>query len=142
MADAFQESAGYQRIEPILDAIANWVKRYRYHAGLRHDLAACGPEEVARTAQDLGVSPAELVRLAEKGPDAADELQQLLRALGVDGKKLAKDDPMVMRDLQRLCISCADKTRCRHELDAGTAASHYHEFCPNAVTFDAMFQGK
>ena len=142
MADPIQAHAGYQRIEPILDAIANWVKRYRYHAGLRHDLAACGPEEVARTAQDLGVTPGELVRLAEKGPDAADELQQLLRALGVDAKKLAKDDPVVMRDLQRLCISCGDKSRCRHELEAGTAASHYHEFCPNAVTFDALFAGK
>ena len=52
-SDAIQTHAGYQRIEPILDAIANWVKRYRYHAGLRHDLAACGPEEVARTARDL-----------------------------------------------------------------------------------------
>ena len=65
-----------------------------------------------------------------------------LRALGVDAKKLAKDDPVVMRDLQRLCISCGDKSRCRHELEAGTAASHYHEFCPNAVTFDALFAGR
>jgi hypothetical protein len=142
MADPFHEQAGYQGVEPILDAIANWVKRYRYHTGLRHDLAACGPEEVARAAQDLGVSPGELVRLAEKGPDAADELPRLLRALGVDPGKLASKDPIVMRDLQRLCISCTDKSRCRHELAAGTAASHYHEFCPNAVTLDALFDGK
>lgn len=142
MADPFHEQAGFHRIDPILNAIADWVRRYRYHAGLRHDLAACGPEEIARTAQDLGVSANELVRLAEKGPDAADELQELLRALGVDAKKLAKDDPLVMRDLQRLCISCPDKGHCHHELAAGTAASHYHEYCPNAVTLDALFAGK
>jgi hypothetical protein len=117
-------------------------KRYRYHAGLRYDLATCGPEEVARTAQDLGVTSGELIRLAEKGPDAADELQQLLHALGVDAKKPAKDGPIIMPDLQRLCISCDDKSRCRQELAAGTAASHYHEVCPNAVTFNALFAGK
>ena len=51
-------------------------------------------------------------------------------------------EPLVMRDLQRLCTTCGDKGRCAHELADGTAAAHFHEFCPNAFTLDALFADK
>jgi len=83
----------------VLDAIANWVKRYREAIGLRNELANCTPEQVALIARDMGLSPGELLSVAAKGPHAADELPKLLRALGVDPQKLASEDPATMRDL-------------------------------------------
>jgi hypothetical protein len=136
------EPPSYPRLEPILDAVASWVSRYRYAVGLRKELQQCGADEVARTARDLGISPRELVRLANRGPAAADLLPKLLRALGVDPATLARQDPLAMRDLQRLCITCGEKRRCEHELAAGTAARHYRSFCPNAFTLDALFKAK
>ena len=47
-----------------------------------------------------------------------------------------------MRDLQRLCMVCAQKGHCQHELAQGTAAEHFREFCPNAYTLDALFKQK
>ena len=132
----------YETLEPVLDAIASWVKKYRYAAGLRGELARCGPDEVALTARELGLSADELWRIARKGPDAADLLQKMLLALGVNPKTLASQDPMIMRDLQRLCITCAQKKRCRHELAGGTAGKNFREFCPNAYTLKALFEGK
>jgi len=132
----------YPTFEPILDAIANWIKKYRYAVGLRNELARCGPEEVARAARDLGVSPGELVRLASAGPHAADQLPQLLMALGVDPKKLASDEPALTRDLRRICITCGHKGRCEHELAAGTAVHSYRSFCPNAISLDALFKAR
>jgi len=132
----------YETLEPILDAIASWVKKYRYAAGLRGELARCGPDEVALTARELGLSADELWRIARKGPQAADLLQKMLLALGVNPKTLASQDPMIMRDLQRLCITCAQKKQCRHELAAGTADENFREFCPNAFTLEALFEGK
>jgi hypothetical protein len=140
MAGTSGEEYTYPTLEPILNAIAGWVKRYRYAAGLRNEWAHCGPEEVANTARELGVSSDELYRLARKGPHAADLLQRMLIALGADPKVLAVQDPMAMRDLQRLCIMCDHKKQCRHELAAGTAAKNYHDFCPNAFTLDALFK--
>jgi hypothetical protein len=64
----------------------------------------------------------------------------MLITLNVDPDELECDNPAVMRDLQRLCITCANKARCQHELAAGTAAAHFHEFCPNAFTLDALFK--
>jgi len=83
-----------------------------------------------------------LREIASKGPGSADLLQKLLAALHVDPKEIAKANPGVMRDLQRLCVSCSDKTRCQHELAVGTAADHFHDYCPNAFTLDALFKQK
>ncbi len=127
-------------VESILGAIANWVERYRNAVGLRGELARCRPEEVASMARDIGVSPQELKFFVKKGPHAADELPKLLRALGVDPQKLASDDPNKMRDLQRLCVTCGDKSQCRHDLAAGTAASRHNDYCPNAASIAAIFQ--
>jgi hypothetical protein len=130
----------HRTVRPILDAIANWVKKYREAVGLRGEFAHCGAEEVARIAQDVGVSPEELIFVSNKGPHAADELPKLLRALGVDPQKLASDDPAIMRSLQRICISCGAKDRCRHDLAMGTAADNYRDYCPNAMSLDALFR--
>jgi hypothetical protein len=129
----------HRTVKPILDAIANWVKKYRDAIGMEGDLARCGAEEVALVARDIGVSPGELIFIANKGPHAADELPKLLSALGVDPQKL---DPAIKRSLQRICISCGHKEQCQHDLSAGTAASNYHDYCPNAMSLDALFQSK
>jgi len=129
----------HRTVKPILDAIANWVKKYRHAIGMEGDLAHCGAEEVALVARDIGISPGELIFIANKGPHAADELPKLLSALGVDPQKL---DPAIKRSLQRICISCGHKDQCQHNLAAGTAASNYHDYCPNATTLDALFQSK
>lgn len=142
MTNRTDAQPAYPILEQVLDAIANWIKKYRYAAGLRDELVHCGPEEVARVANDLGVSPGELARLARAGPHAADELPRLLRALGADPEKLASIDPMLARDLQRVCITCSGKSRCEHELAAGTAAQNYRRFCPNAISLDALFNAR
>ncbi len=130
----------YPTIDFILGAIANWVNKYRSHIGNGDAFGRCSPDEVKQIAKELGMSPAELRRVARKGPDAADLLQKMLVALNVDPEVLTKSNPAVMRDLQRLCISCSRKSRCQHELAVGTAAEHFHEFCPNAFTLDALFK--
>src|SRR3990167_6666150 len=99
----------------VLGAIADWVTKFRSGTGRQNEFRQCGPAEVMRAANDLGVPPGGLREIASKGPGSADLLQKLLAALHVDPKEIAKANPGVMRDLQRLCVSCSDKTRCQHE---------------------------
>jgi len=127
-------------IDGVFGAIADWVRRFRSHAGNDDTFGQCSPDEVKRIATDIGMSTAELRAIAHKAPGSADLLQKMLVALGVDPDALAKRDPAVMRDLQRLCISCSHKRLCQHELAAGKAAAHFHEFCPNAFTLDALLK--
>ena len=132
----------YPTVEFVLDAIAGWINKYRNMHSANDELVHCSQEDVMRIAKDLGVAVSDLRGLTAKGPGAADALQKMLLALSVDPKALAKADPAVMRDLQRICIVCSQKGRCRHELAEGTSAENFREFCPNAYTLEAWFKQK
>jgi hypothetical protein len=132
----------YPLVEGVLNAIADWVNKYRAAVGAHAAHGQCAPDEVRQTAKDLGVAPNQMRALMNKGPGAADLLGKLLLALHVDPQQIAKANPAVMRDLQRLCITCANKKQCAHELAQGTAAEHFHNYCPNAFTLDALFAAK
>lgn len=132
----------YPAVEMVLGAIADWVNKFRHATGRHDEFGRCDAEEVTRIAHDLGLPRGELRSLASKSPGSADLLQKMLVALQVDAKDLSRREPGVIQDLQRLCVSCSDKNRCVHELAAGTAAAHYHEFCPNAYTLDALLEEK
>jgi hypothetical protein len=142
MPDRKVNAPHYPTVEYVVDAISGWINKYRQANGLHDAFGNCSPEEVMRIAKDLGVPASELRGLAAKGPGAAAMLEKMLIALRVDPQALAKTNPAVMRDLQRLCVVCSQKGRCEHELAKGTAAKHFHEFCPNAFTLDALFKQK
>ena len=132
----------YPTVDFVVNAIADWVNKYRSAHTLRDGLGECSPRDVMRIAADIGVPAGELRALAAKGPGAADLLEKLLLKLHVDPAQLAKTNPAIMRDLQRVCVVCGHKERCQHELSDDTAAEHYREYCPNAFTLDALFKQK
>lgn len=132
----------YESLQSVLSAIAEWMTKYRYARGLRNELMNCDSADVARIARDLKITPRELVALAKKGPNSADILQELLVALGVDANGIEHDDPLVMRDLQRLCTSCTEKRQCRFDLANGVLVENFRDYCPNAFTLDALLKQK
>jgi hypothetical protein len=142
MTDDQVHQDNYPTVSFVLDAIAGWVNKYRALAGARDEFGLCSPEDVRQIANDLGISVGELRAMSATNPHGADLLVKMLTALSVDPKALAERDPATMRDLQRLCTSCAHKGRCTHELAEGTAAEDFHSFCPNAFTLDALIKSK
>jgi transcriptional regulator with XRE-family HTH domain len=132
----------YEKLSWISNAIAQWIVKYRYARGIRNELMNCSADDVAGMARELNITPTELAALAQKGPNAANLLQKLLIALGVDPNGLANDDPLVMRDLQRLCITCGYKRQCEFDLEKGELADNFREYCPNAFTLDALLKAK
>lgn len=129
-------------LDAVLAAIAVWVMKYRYALGLRNEKMKCRPEDVEQQARELNVQPDELASLADRNPQSAALLEKLLLALGVEPGKLKHANPLIMRDLQRLCIACVAKRRCEHELAEGTAAENFRDFCPNAFALDALLKGQ
>jgi hypothetical protein len=140
MPDRDSHQAEFPVVDIIVKSIADWVNKFRDATGNAGGLANCDSEEVMAIASDLGLSPYDLKSLAQKGPESIPLLRKMLVALNIDEAALIEKDPLVMRDLQRLCTQCSDQKRCRHELEAGTAAAHFHDFCPNAFTLDALFE--
>jgi hypothetical protein len=101
------------------------------------ELDRCGGE-LERIARDVGLAPSELRTIAAKRPDAADQLKLRLEALHLDRDALLHDDPLVMRDLERVCTACGSKRRCVRDWARFPDDAAWRGYCPNAMTFDAL----
>ena len=126
----------YPVVSLVVDTFGEWLKHRRELKEMREMDAA----NLSRIASELRMSSAELETLVRQGPHAADELPMMLTALGVDKEALARSEPLVLRDMERVCSLCGHKRQCARDLAAGTAAAHYEEYCGNADTIDGLGQ--
>ena len=140
MSNGYNHQPNQHPIETVLNSIADWVNKYRNTISDSRYLAKCKPEEVMEIANDLGLPMSELQELVRRGPKSLHLLRKMVAALGVDPKAVINIDPLVMRDLQRVCTNCPDQRRCEHELANGTATKHIHDFCPNAFTLESLVE--
>jgi hypothetical protein len=124
----------YRTVELVIDTFAQWLKHRRELKEMRDMDGA----NFGRIAGELRMSSDDLSALIRRGPHAADELPKMLKALGVDQEALARTEPLVLRDMERVCALCSQKHRCDRDLAAGTAAGHYQQYCANAPTIDGL----
>jgi hypothetical protein len=120
----------YPRLELVISTFADWLKHRREMREMRE----LDRDEFDRIASDLRVSSVDLEELVRQGPHAVDELPRLLEALGINEAALANAQPMLLRDMERVCALCGHKRQCDHDLIAGTSAEHFADYCPNAPT--------
>jgi uncharacterized protein YjiS (DUF1127 family) len=128
------QSKPYPAMQLLINTFANWLK----HRRERNELRQMDRTDFERIADDLRMSPGDLDELVRRGPHAADELPAMLRALGIDAHKLARTEPMMLRDMERVCAMCIQKSQCDRDLIAGTAAEHYEGYCLNAPAIDRL----
>jgi transcriptional regulator with XRE-family HTH domain len=123
---------------PVFDALVTTFNDWLKHRRELNELRQLNTQEFDRIAGELRVSPSDLNELVRQGPHAADELPIMLKALGIDEDTLARTQPLVLRDMERVCALCHHKGECVRDFAAGTAAEHYEEYCPNAPTIDVL----
>lgn len=118
-------------IARVIGPFAEWWRRRADVRENLSDLDAFGPAEMARMAQDVGISASDLRTLAAHSSSAADLLDRRLEALGVKSGELALAAPAELRDMQRLCTMCESKGRCAHDLAADPEDPVWRRYCPN-----------
>ena len=126
----------YPIVENAINVFGDWLK----HRQEMRELRDMNSGDFVRIARDLCVSPAELDAVVRQGPHASDELPRLLKSLGIDEASLSRTQPVLQRDMVRVCASCRQKARCNYDLDEGTSAQHYEEYCPNALAIEELDQ--
>ena len=99
---------------------------------------AVGDVEATKIASDVGVTLPELETIRHKGAAAAYPMYRRLDALGLDAEQIARQEPGVLNDLQRVCSLCAEKRQCMHELKLDPNDTHWQDYCPNMPTFEAL----
>ncbi len=124
----------YPIVESAIIMFGDWLKHRREIRELRE----IDSRDFARIAQELSVTPDELNRFVRRGPHASDELPRLLKSLGIDESTRSRTQPLLRRDMIRVCAGCQQKARCDRDLDTGTSAQHYEEYCPNAPNIDGL----
>jgi hypothetical protein len=117
--------------------VAAWWRSMRAARASLGELEQCG-KDVTRIARDIGLAPSELRNIARKGPAAADQLEMRLEALHVDAAALRRDEPLIMRDLERVCTQCGSKRRCVRDFVRFPDDTGWREYCPNAATLEAL----
>ena len=124
----------YPTDEFLIGKFADWLRHRRELSEIRR----MNRTDFDAIARDLRVSSDDLDRLVQIGRHGADELPEMLKNLGIDEADLARTQPLLVRDMQRVCAMCRDKAQCDGDLAAGTTAEHYRDYCPNAPTIDAL----
>ena len=126
----------YPIVESAINLFGDWLK----HRQEMREMREMDSGDFARIARDLCVSPAELDEVVRRGPHASDELPRLLQVLGIDEATLSRTQPVLQRDMLRVCASCQQKALCNHDLDDGILAQRYEEYCPNAPAIAELGQ--
>jgi hypothetical protein len=124
--------------ENALSFVTEWWRNWKNRRAAIDELNRCGEDEAAHIARDVGVSPSELQTLAGKWPDSTDLLSGRIVAAGLRADNIRATEPMVLRDLQRVCTQCAERSRCEHDLDRDKRDRVWRGYCPNVTTLDAL----
>ena len=130
------ESKPYSVMAFLIEKFGDWLN----HRRELNEIRQMDRSDFDRIAGELRVSRDDLDRLVRQGPHAADELPMMLTALGIDQADLARTEPLLLRDMERVCALCRHKRQCNRDLAAGTSAEHYEEYCLNASTIDGLGQ--
>jgi uncharacterized protein YjiS (DUF1127 family) len=122
----------------VFERLTHTFSEWLNHRREINEMRQLSPVEFDRVAADLQLSPADLNQLVNQGPHAADELPKLLAALGIKAEDLARIEPVVLHDMERVCAMCGHKRECDHDLAAGTSPEHYKDYCLNAPTIEEL----
>jgi hypothetical protein len=122
----------------LIASILAWFGRYtRAITSSKHSRVIAAQHSNA--AEDRGASD-RVLDLPRAFYDAS-LLFRRMAALQVDRDELARDDPLLFRELQGLCTLCRDKERCVLDLaQEGDKPENreWREYCTNAATLNAL----
>lgn len=127
-------SRPYPIVQDLIESFANWLKHRRELSELRQ----LDRFDFDRIANDLRIAPDDLEDLVRHGHHAADELTKMLEQLGISADRIGQVQPLLLRDMERVCSLCHHKARCDRDLADGTAAENYHGYCGNASTLESL----
>ncbi|HVC63426.1 MAG TPA: DUF6455 family protein [Acetobacteraceae bacterium] len=121
----------------LLGRVLDWV---RARCGAGDELATLSRDEIRDLASDLALGEDDLLALSSNLADNTVLMEGMMRARGFEPAQVRRSFGTMMRDVERVCSRCRATGRCRRELEAGTAAEHAGEYCPNAGTFNDMIK--
>ena len=127
-------SRPYPIVQDLIESFAGWLK----HRRELNEIRQLDRFDFDRIANDLRIAPDDLEELVRHGKHSADELPKMLEQLGISEERLGQVQPLLLRDMERVCSLCQHKAQCVRDLADGTAPENYHGYCGNAATLESL----
>ena len=127
-------SRPYPIVQDLIESFVGWLK----HRRDMNEMRQLDRADFDRIASDLRIAPDDLDALVRHGKHAADELPRMLERLGISAEGLGRTQPLLLRDMERVCSLCNHKRQCDRELADGSAAENFHGYCGNAATLESL----
>ena len=115
----------------LASVFGNWERKRRLLRQDRRRFRDLTDDEVARMARDVGLSSFDLCEMVRLGPDASQSLARRMAALHIDIDKISQTNMGLVRDMQRLCATCGNKSRCDMHLVIDSENLVWRRYCPN-----------
>jgi hypothetical protein len=119
-------------IERAAEMTAAWRRQQRLAAAFGELNAA--EQEILK--HDLGLTGTSLRDLVDAEAAGSGLLDGMLRRIGLNRRELRQAS--VLRDVERTCVSCRNKGRCRAWAEGEGEPGAVPNFCPNGPTFQAV----
>lgn len=118
--------------------VLGWWSSTRERWARLAELQELSSDELGRVAADFGVSPAELLEVSSRHDYTPELLERRLAALNLDPEEIRLLSPLLLRDLQRTCATCAERQRCKDDMNESPLAAGWESYCPNSGTLRTL----
>jgi hypothetical protein len=142
MEEAMTETESQAEQRTTRSAVDRLLAHLRDWWRARDELIRLDRAELERIAGELGMSAHELEDLAARGPAAVDQLYERMRLLGLTSADAQRLGHGMMRDLERTCACCGDKSACEKDLARHPDDPAWTDYCPNAATLESIRSAK
>jgi hypothetical protein len=126
---------------PVIAAVWNWWHDPSRRGQKRSDGGNYSPDDVKSVPREADESGFAIGDIATHGSFEVSLLLRRMAMLHIELDELAREEPVLFRDLQVSCVVCQCKGRCRwglaHELD-DPAWQDWRDYCPNATTLSLL----
>jgi hypothetical protein len=123
---------------PIRTAAEALLTRLRDGWRARQEFANVSQGELDLIAGEFGMTAKDLLMVVERGPDAANLLYERMRALGVSEQDVERAADGLMRDLEKTCACCNNRSACKKDLARRPHDPKWESYCPNALELEAL----
>jgi len=125
-------------IKSLLDRAAAFARNRRDRMATLRMLDELSPGARAELLDAAGMSYREFEAIM-MSPIVFDDLSaRALQSLGEDPFAFRAQHGAWGRDMQRLCMFCTARSRCRRDLDADVFASRYEQYCLNTGSLNEI----
>lgn len=129
-------------IRALVNRAEAFARDRRGRMAVLREVDALSADERTELLEESGMSYREFAT-AMRTPFISEDLNaRALQAVGTDPAEFRSQHVEWSRHMQRLCMTCVARSRCRHDLDADVFGRQYRHYCPNSESLSEIVAGQ